>query len=40
MPKSRWWLTDAAFVGFRIVRPLKQPSKEEAEKFYKSYLGQ
>ncbi len=39
LPKSRWWLTDAAFVGFRIVRPLKQPTKEEAENFYKLYLG-
>jgi formylglycine-generating enzyme required for sulfatase activity len=38
-PKSRWWLTDGMFVGFRIVRPLLQPSKEEAEKFYKLYLG-
>lgn len=38
-PKSRWWLTDGMFVGFRIVRPLKQPSKEEAENFYKLYLG-
>jgi formylglycine-generating enzyme required for sulfatase activity len=38
-PKSRWWLTDGMFVGFRIVRPLVQPSKEEAENFYKLYLG-
>ncbi len=39
VPKSRWWLTDAAFVGFRIVSPLQQPAKEEAEKFYKLYLS-
>jgi formylglycine-generating enzyme required for sulfatase activity len=39
VPKSRWWLTDAAFVGFRIVRPRKQPSPEDAEKFYSLYLG-
>lgn len=39
MPKSRWWLTDAPFIGFRIVRPRKQPSAEEATKFYKLYLG-
>ncbi len=38
-PKSRWWLTDGMFVGFRIVRPQVQPTKEEAEKFYKLYLG-
>jgi formylglycine-generating enzyme required for sulfatase activity len=39
VPKSRWWLTDGAFVGFRIVRPLDQPNKAEAENFYKLYLG-
>ena len=39
IPKSRWWLTDGAFAGFRIVKPLRQPSAEEAEKFYKLYLG-
>ena len=40
IPKSKWWLTDAPAVGFRVVRPLKQPAKEEAEAFYKKYLGQ
>lgn len=40
IPKSRWWLTEAAFVGFRLVRPLKQPSDEEVNKFFMSYLGQ
>lgn len=39
IPKSRWWLTDGMFAGFRIVRPVHQPSAEEAEKFYKLYLG-
>ncbi|MFV0605451.1 MAG: formylglycine-generating enzyme family protein [Niabella sp.] len=39
LPKSKWWSTDAPFVGFRIVRPLKQPSPEEAAQFYKTYLG-
>lgn len=38
-PKSRWWITDAPFVGFRIVRPLIQPSKEEIEKFFQTYLA-
>ena len=38
IPKSKWWLTDAAAVGFRIVRPLQQPSPEEAEKFYQKYM--
>lgn len=40
IPKSRWWLTDGQFVGFRVVRPVKQPSAEEAEAFYKLHLGQ
>jgi formylglycine-generating enzyme required for sulfatase activity len=39
IPKSRWWLTDAEAVGFRLVRPVSQPSAEEAEVFYKKYLG-
>jgi formylglycine-generating enzyme required for sulfatase activity len=39
VPKSKWWLTEAASVGFRLVRPLKQPGKEEVEQFYKKYLG-
>ena len=39
IPKSKWWLTDAAAVGFRIVSPVNQPSTEEAETFYKKYLS-
>jgi len=39
IPKSKWWLTEAMWVGFRIIRPLNQPSKKEAEAFYDSYLG-
>jgi formylglycine-generating enzyme required for sulfatase activity len=38
VPKSRWWLTDGMTVGFRIVRPLTPPSKEDIEKFYAQYL--
>lgn len=38
IPKSRWWLTDGMFVGFRVVRPVLQPSKEEISKFYDLYL--
>lgn len=29
LPKSAWYLTDAQFVGFRIIRPLRVPSDEE-----------
>ncbi|RYG96080.1 formylglycine-generating enzyme family protein, partial [archaeon] len=39
IPKSRWWNADAPFVGFRLVRPLKQPAPEEAEQFFQTYLG-
>jgi len=34
IPKSQWWLTDAPFVGIRIVRPKKQPSAEEIKAYY------
>ncbi|WP_437204707.1 formylglycine-generating enzyme family protein [Planctomicrobium sp. SH664] len=32
LPKSIWWLTDAQFVGFRVVRPFTRPTPEEIEK--------
>jgi formylglycine-generating enzyme required for sulfatase activity len=35
IPKSKWWHTDAPFVGFRIVRPLKTPSEKEQKKYWK-----
>lgn len=38
IPKSKWWLTDGMGVGFRVARPLKQPTKEEADIFYAKYL--
>lgn len=38
IPKSKWWNADAPFVGFRIIRPLQQPTPEEAETFFKTYL--
>jgi formylglycine-generating enzyme required for sulfatase activity len=31
IPKSIWYLTDAQHVGFRIVRPLVEPSEAEKE---------
>ncbi len=39
IPKSKWWLTDAPSVGFRIVRPLFQPSAADINNFFKQYLG-
>jgi len=38
IPKSKWWLTEGMFVGFRIVRPAQAPAKEEIEKFFVQYL--
>ena len=37
IPKSKWWNADAPFVGFRIIRPLKQPTEEDIEAFFKRY---
>lgn len=38
IPKSKWWNTDAPFVGFRIVKPAKQLGKEDAKAFYDKFL--
>lgn len=32
LPQSMWYHTDADFVGFRVVRPLRKPSEEEIKK--------
>ena len=34
LPKGMWYLTDAKFIGFRIVRPLAVPSAEELTKYW------
>jgi formylglycine-generating enzyme required for sulfatase activity len=39
IPKSKWWLTDASAIGFRIVCPLEQPTPAKALEFYKTYTG-
>jgi formylglycine-generating enzyme required for sulfatase activity len=39
VPKSKWWLTDAAAVGFRIMSPVIQPSATEADAIYNKYLS-
>lgn len=39
IPKSKWWIADAPFVGFRIVRPLQQPSAEEVDQFFARALN-
>ncbi len=39
IPKSKWWLTEAKQVGIRLVRPFKEPSEQEVQAFFKSYLN-
>ena len=29
MPQSIWYFTDALFLGFRVVRPLNEPTDAE-----------
>ncbi|WP_331583861.1 formylglycine-generating enzyme family protein [Puia sp.] len=38
IPRSKWWNTDAPFIGFRVIKPVKQPTAAEAEEFYNHYL--
>jgi formylglycine-generating enzyme required for sulfatase activity len=34
IPKSIWYLTNARFVGFRVVRPLHPPPPEEWARYF------
>ncbi|MFT4710939.1 MAG: sulfatase activating formylglycine-generating enzyme [Planctomycetota bacterium] len=36
LPKSIWYLTNARTVGFRLVRPLLEPSAEQQEEFWQA----
>jgi formylglycine-generating enzyme required for sulfatase activity len=36
LPKSIWFLSDAQFVGFRIVRPLRVPTAAQMQKYWTS----
>ncbi len=36
LPKSIWYHTDAQFLGFRIVRPLKTPTAEQMQAYWNS----
>jgi len=33
IPQSIWYMTDAQFLGFRVLRPLRVPTPEEAKKY-------
>ena len=34
IPRSKWWHTDAQFVGFRVVRPFITPTIEEQNEYW------
>ena len=36
LPKSIWYMTDAQWLGFRLVRPLKTPSEAEKLRYWNS----
>ncbi|MEQ8216791.1 MAG: SUMF1/EgtB/PvdO family nonheme iron enzyme [Arenibacter sp.] len=40
IPKSFWWNTDSNFIGFRLVSPKVQPSKEEQKQFWQIVLDE
>jgi len=40
IPKSLWYYTNASWLGFRIVRPLKTPSAEEMHKAWNQGPGE
>jgi formylglycine-generating enzyme required for sulfatase activity len=39
LPKSIWYLTDAPWLGFRLVRPKQIPSVEEMDFYWNSSVG-
>lgn len=38
IPRSRWWNTDSSWLGFRVVKPVKQPSAAEIETYFKEAI--
>lgn len=38
IPRSKWWNTDAPFIGFRVVRPAKQPDAAGVDQFFNQFL--
>ena len=34
LPQSIWYFTDALFLGFRVVRPLVEPTAEEKARLW------
>jgi len=40
MPQSIWYLTNARFVGFRVVRPYDEPDTEEQQRYWESQISE
>ena len=40
LPKSIWYHTDAPFLGFRVVRPWKEPTEEEKRRYWEADLAE
>jgi formylglycine-generating enzyme required for sulfatase activity len=40
LPQSIWYFTDALFLGFRVVRPLVEPSEAEKAKIWDAGVNQ
>jgi formylglycine-generating enzyme required for sulfatase activity len=38
LPESIWYLTNATFVGFRVVRPFVEPSAEEQQRYWETQI--
>lgn len=38
IPKSKWWLTDGSFIGFRLVSPVLEPNSEEIKAFFEKAI--
>ena len=34
MAKSPWWYSDGFHIGFRVVRPLREPSDKEKLRYW------
>ena len=40
LPKSIWYMTDAQWLGFRLVRPVKLPTAEEMYRAWNNGVAQ
>ena len=39
IPKSIWYFTNAPWIGFRVVRPLRTPSVDEMHRYWNTGPG-